>query len=197
MSIELIPANLRELYEVHQWRHACAVLKQDFPHEFDDVMDVLKRFRLPKSGLVKAGGNENPATSGWFGAEFEKKGWKETEFDVRIKVDESEKHSPTHGIDCYKNRVGLEVEWNNKDPFFDRDLNNFRLLHSINIISVGIIVTRCDELQSLFNELGRGKSFGMATTHMSKLLPKIEGGGAGGCPVLVFGISKKLYVEDC
>jgi hypothetical protein len=30
---------------------------------------------------------------------------------------------------------------------------------------------------------------------MSKLLPKIEGGGAGGCPLLVFGMSKKLYVD--
>ena len=36
----------------------------------------------------------------------------------------------------------------------------------------------------------------MATTHMSKLLPKLEGGGGGGCPVLIFGITKKLYVED-
>jgi hypothetical protein len=92
--------------------------------------------------------------------------------------------------------VGLEIEWNNKDPFFDRDLNNFRLLHSIAVLSVGVIVTRCDELQEIVKSLGRGTSFGMATTHMSKLLPKLEGGGAGGCPVLVFGISKKLYVED-
>jgi hypothetical protein len=30
---------------------------------------------------------------------------------------------------------------------------------------------------------------------MSKLLPKIQGGGGGGCPILVFGISKNLYVE--
>ena len=36
----------------------------------------------------------------------------------------------------------------------------------------------------------------MSTTHMSKLLPKIDGGAAGGCPVLVFGISSALYVED-
>jgi len=32
--------------------------------------------------------------------------------------------SPTHKVDCYKNRIALELEWNNKDPFFDRDLNN-------------------------------------------------------------------------
>ena len=197
MSLKLIPSNVRDLYEVHQWRHACAVLKQDFPVEFGEIMDILGRFRLPKSGIVKAGGNENPATSGWFAKEFEKSGWLETEFDVRIKVDKTENQTPTHAIDCYKNRVGLEIEWNNKDPFFDRDLNNFRLLHSISVLSVGVIVTRCDELQQLFNELGRGTSFGQATTHMSKLLPKIEGGGAGGCPLLVFGISRKLYVENC
>ncbi len=31
---------------------------------------------------------------------------------------------------------------------------------------------------------------------MQKLIPRIEGGGGGGCPILVFGISPKLYVED-
>lgn len=46
------------------------------------------------------------------------------------------------------------------------------------------------------HELNRGSSYGASTTHMSKLLPRIEGGGGGGCPLLVFGISKRLYVED-
>ncbi|MDD1624779.1 MAG: hypothetical protein LUO94_08465 [Methylococcaceae bacterium] len=31
---------------------------------------------------------------------------------------------------------------------------------------------------------------------MSKLLPRIEGGSGAGCPLLVIGISKQLYVED-
>jgi hypothetical protein len=31
---------------------------------------------------------------------------------------------------------------------------------------------------------------------MSKLLPRIEGGSGGGCPVLVFGITKKIYEEN-
>jgi len=31
---------------------------------------------------------------------------------------------------------------------------------------------------------------------MSKLLPRINGGGGGGCPTLVFGITKRLYAED-
>src|SRR5260221_74270 len=104
--------------------------------------------------------------------------------------------SPTHKVDCYKNKIALEIEWNNKDPFFDRDLNNFRLLFDLRAISVGIIITRSDHLQNIFVSLGRGSSYGQSTTHMSKLLPRIEGGSGGGCPILVFGITKKLYSED-
>jgi len=95
-----------------------------------------------------------------------------------------------------RTRVAVEVEWNNEDPFHGRDLNNFRLLYALGTVSVGVIVTRADELQSIFDDLGRGKSHGNATTHLSKLIPRIDGGGAGGCPILVFGIRPSLYVED-
>jgi hypothetical protein len=104
--------------------------------------------------------------------------------------------SPTHSVDCFKNRIALEIEWNNKDPFFDRDLNNFRLLFDLRVISVGVIITRCDELQGVFKSLNRGPSYGASTTHMSKLLPRIEGGGGGGCPILVAGIRKSLYLDE-
>ncbi len=104
--------------------------------------------------------------------------------------------SPTHKIDCNKDRVALEVEWNNKDPFYDRDLNNFRLLLDLRAISVGIVITRCDELQDLFYTLGKGSSYGASTTHIGKLLPRIDGGGGGGCPILAVGIRRGLYVED-
>ncbi len=104
--------------------------------------------------------------------------------------------TPTHKIDCFRNSIALEIEWNNKDPFYDRDLNNFRLLFNLRAISVGVIITRCDNLQEIFNQLGRGSSYGASTTHMSKLLPRIEGGGGGGCPLLVFGITQSLYTED-
>ena len=61
----------------------------------------------------------------------------EKSFSTAIVVDGSTSDSPTHAIDCYKNGVGLEIEWNNKDPFFDRDLNNFRLLFDLRVVSVG------------------------------------------------------------
>lgn len=123
-------------------------------------------------------------------------GWKEKWFETKVVVDQATRDSPTHKVDCFKNRVALEVEWNNKDPFYDRDLNNFRLLFELRTISVGVLITRSDELQDIFDEIGRGSSFGASTTHMSKLLPRIEGGGGGGCPILAVGIRRSLYVKD-
>jgi hypothetical protein len=70
------------------------------------------------------------------------------------------------------------------------------LFSELRAISVGVIITRCDEMQEVFDALGRGSSYGASTTHMSKLLPRIEGGGGAGCPILVFGIKKALFVED-
>lgn len=72
-------------------------------------------------------------------------------------------------------------------------MNNFRLLRQLWVLSVGVIVTRVSELQDLFDELGIGKKYGPSTTHWDKLLPKIDGGGAGGCPVLAIGITRDCY----
>lgn len=190
-----LPDFVREHYEWHEWKHASAILTQDFPAEWADILDMLTAFRLRKSWIVNPGGNKSPVSKFIDGFLYQR-GWVERKFDTAVVIDKKRLESPTHQIDCFRNGVGLEIEWNNKDPFFDRDLNNFRLLFDLRALSVGVILTRADELQEIFNELGRGSSYGQATTHMSKLLPKIEGGGASGCPLLVFGITKRLYVED-
>ena len=195
MGIELLPEFIRDYYEVHEWKHACAVLSQDFPSEWTDILDVFTRFRLRRQWIAKRGGNKTKL-SAWIDSQLYEKGWVEKNFKTKIVVDEQSLDSPTHSVDCFKNKVALEIEWNNKDPFYDRDLNNFRLLFELRAISVGVIVTRCDELQKIFDALGRGRSYGNSTTHMSKLLPRIAGGGGSGCPILVLGITRKLYVED-
>lgn len=195
MGTGLLPPFIRNNYSVHEWKHACAVLKTDFPSEFKDVIDIFSDFRLRRS-WINVGGGRKSLVSETIDGQFLKRGWKEKAFSTKIVVDETEMESPTHKVDCFKNQVALEIEWNNKDPFFDRDLNNFRLLFDLRAISVGIIVTRCDELQTIFDDLGRGASYGSSTTHLSKLIPRIEGGGGGGCPILVLGIKKSLYVEE-
>ena len=190
--IAAIPKSITAKYEVHEWRHATAILKEDFPREWDEIIAVLSNFALRRSEVKVPGGRKSPIACRIDEA-FLALGWVEKNFETKIVVDENAIDSPTHKVDCYKNQVALEIEWNNKDPFFDRDLNNFRLLFELRAVSVGVIITRCDDLQEIFNELGKGSSYGQSTTHMSKLLPKIEGGGGGGCPILVFGIKKTLY----
>lgn len=191
-GLDLIPFDVRPLYEIHEWRHACAILSNDFPAEWKDIIEVLRNFRLLKSHIITPGGRKSPIANA-IDVALAGRGWEEKCFDTKITVDESEYDSPTHSVDCFKNGVALEIEWNNKDPFYDRDLNNFRLLFDLRVVSVGVIVTRSDELQEIFDDLGKGSSYGASTTHMSKLLPRLEGGGGGGCPVLVFGIGKALY----
>lgn len=195
MGTELLPQYIRDNYELHEWKHACAILKQDFPNEWKDIIEVLTNFHFHRSWLTVGGGRKSKISEA-IDSELYSRGWVEKQFETEIVVDSNRIESPTHQVDCFKNRVALEIEWNNKDPFFDRDLNNFRLLFELRAVSVGIIITRCDNLQDIFNELGRGSSFGASTTHMSKLLPRIEGGSGGGCPVLIIGISKDLYIED-
>ena len=195
MSIGHFPKDICQLFEIHEWKHASAILKLDFPDEWNDLIDMLRAFKLLNSWIVKGGGSKSDLAK-WVDGFLCERGWIEKQFSTAMIVDESKLESPTHKVDCYKNRIAMEVEWNNKDPFYDRDLNNFRLLFDLRAISVGIIFTRSDELQDIFNSLGRGKSYGNSTTHMSKLLPRIEGGSGAGCPLIAIGITKKLYLEN-
>ena len=195
MPINEFPEFIRNNYEIHEWKHATTILKGDFEEEWNDIIKMLQKFRLNKSWLTVGGGRKSQVAE-WLDTFLTERGWVEKAFDISVKVDENSMDSPTHQVDCYKNRIALEIEWNNKDPFFDRDLNNFRLLFDLRAISVGVIITRCDELQEIFNELGRGLSYGASTTHMGKLLPRIQGGSGGGCPILLLGIKKSLYFED-
>ena len=91
--------------------------------------------------------------------------------------------------------IAVEMEWNNKDPFFDRDLNNFEALHREGAIAIGVIVTRGPRLQDAIAHTVRSKDgglkYGQASTHWNKLVPKVNLGGGGECPLLLIGIEPK------
>lgn len=196
MSRDLLSKFINANYEIHEWKHAIAILASDFPNEFEDITKLLENFRLCKSWIEEPGGRKSKIANQIDSFLYDRD-WVEKEFNTSISVDGKTTASPTHKVDCFRNRVAVEIEWNNKDPFYDRDLNNFRLLFDLRAISVGVVITRTDELQDIFNALGRGASYGASTTHMAKLLPRIEGGGGAGCPLLIIGITKKLYDENC
>jgi hypothetical protein len=197
MSVDrFVPEDIREMYAVHEWRNGLAVLSAACPEEWADIQAALREFRLYASEIIKRGGNRSKIAIR-IDSLLARRGWRKKKFDTKVVVDKLERQSPTHEIDMFKGGVAFETEWNNKDPFYDRDLNNFRLLFDLRVIQVGVVVTRCDELQALAVELGRDKqSYGASTTHLSKLLPRLEGGGGGGCPVVVFGIRRALFVDD-
>jgi hypothetical protein len=191
----LIPQDVADLYEVYEWRNATGVLQTAKPQHWMEILAALREFRLLRSEIVAPGGSRSRVVDR-LERPLKAAGWVEKQFATSIVVDGHETPSPTHKVDCFKDGVALEVEWNNKDPFYDRDLNNFRLLFDLRIIDVGVIVTRASHLQEIFAALGKGASYGNSTTHMGKLIPRLDGGGGGGCPVLVFAITRKLYVED-
>lgn len=197
MSVErFVPRDISTLYEVHEWRNGLAVLTAGCSDEWVDIQAALREFRLYASEIIRRGGNRSRIAIR-IDSLLANQGWRKKQFDTKVVVDDVERLSPTHEIDMFKGGVAFETEWNNKDPFYDRDLNNFRLLFDLRVIQVGVVVTRCDELQALAVELGRDpQSYGASTTHMSKLLPRLEGGGGGGCPVVVFGIRRAAFVDD-
>lgn len=192
MGVESIPQTIRNKYHVDERGHASAILASDYPNEFKDIMDCLAGFVLKKSHILTPGGGRSPisATLDNF---LQRRGWREKSFDIKITIDGNPVPIPTHKIDDFKNEVGLEVEWNHKTEFYDRDLNNFRLLKELRVLAAGVMITRMSELQELFNRLGKGKSYGASTTHWDKLIPKVDGGGAGGCPLLLVGMGMNCY----
>jgi len=196
MSLKLIPSHLQKRFLFDERHHATSILASDFPAEFDDILKCLTTFRLKTSSIVAAGGALSTIPQSIDGFLHEH-GWvSERRFDLKITADEKPIPIPTHKIDIFRNGIGVEVEWNNKTEFYDRDLNNFRLLFDMRVLSVGVIITRLTELQQLFNKLGIGKKYGNSTTHWDKLIPKVDSGGAGGCPLLLVGMGMACYDPD-
>ena len=151
-TLHLVPEDLRQLYHVREWRNATGVLQTACPQEWQDIIAVLRAFRLLRSAVETAGGSKSPIAN-QIDAAFYGRGWVEKQFRTAIMIDDTIRESPTHKVDCFKGRVAVELEWNNKDPFFDRDLENFKRLHADGAISVGIIVTRGRSLHQNMRDL--------------------------------------------
>jgi hypothetical protein len=200
---DYIPEDIQELYEVHDFKHAAAILALEFPQEFKEVCEALRKFRFGMNDILEAGGSESHIPK-LFSEILRPMGWNEKKLSAELKVYEvrgktSELKSTinhgSHMVDYLKGRVAFDLEWNSKDQTFDRDLYAFRAFFEYNAISVGVLVTRSNLLDPLFRKFGIMTKYGASTTHMGKLLPRLEAGRNGGCPILVFGITTKLLTD--
>ncbi len=196
MGLESIPEDVTSRFKFAEYRHSCAIFVSDFAEEWDDLMRCLRAFTLKKSDIVVGGGARSNIPKRLDDC-LAKRGWAEKSFSIIVSVDGGVVQTPTHKLDSFKNRIGIEVEWNNKTEFYDRDLDAFRVLHELGVLDVGVIITRQSELQTeLFKPLGIHKKYGASTTHWDKLIPKVDRGGAGECPLLLVGIGLDCYDPD-
>src|ERR1700722_880355 len=115
----IIPADIAERYEVFEWRNGLAILASAHPDKWANIVEVLRGFSFTRSDVMTPGGAKGLIASK-LDSHFIKLGWIEKKFETKIVVDDAEHAAPTHKVDCYKDRIALEVEWNNKDPFYDK-----------------------------------------------------------------------------
>jgi hypothetical protein len=146
-------------FEVLFQNHAKAILSGDFPDAFEEVEAALLSLTIPIEEIVGSGGGETKGTQRLRRA-LSKAGWNKFTFEITKVINGVARESQSHEIDHVRTfpdgtRLALEIEWNNKDPFFDRDLENFKRLHAEGAISVGAIVTRGPTLQANLRALAQ------------------------------------------
>jgi len=143
-------------FEVDFRSHAKAILEIDFPDVASQLEKVLLASTIPIEEIIGSGGGETKGTQRLRKA-LKLEGWKKHNFIVQRIIDGVPREAQSHEIDHIQafesGTVALEIEWNNKDPFFDRDLENFKRLHSDGGISLGIIITRGASLQDSMKDL--------------------------------------------
>lgn len=202
---DYLPEDVKQLYEIHDYRHAAAILCNEYPSEFHEVIGALRTLRITVQDIIEPGGNESRIPR--IVSEIMRPlGWREDKLTAKLVVDEKTIQSDTHKVDYLKGKVAFDLEWNSKDQTFDRDLFAFRTFFEYGRISLGVLLTRSNSLDPVFNALGEYEDrygtvrriknkYGASTTHMGKLLSRLEAGRNGGCPVLVFGITPKIIAD--
>jgi len=145
-------------FDILALHHAEAIISRDMPAAEADIEHALLDLDIPIIEIVGGGGGEARLTQRLRkGLALE--GWVKRNVQVRKLVrwgdneEEREVAALSHEIDHVKafgaeaSIFALELEWNNKDPFFDRDLESFKRLHAEGAVSVGGIITRGESLQ--------------------------------------------------
>ena len=142
-------------FDVMASNHAGAILGVDFPDQAAELTAALLSFRLTRAELIGSGGGEAAFTQRLRRA-LSATGWRKHNFQTETIIDGQARASIGHEVDHVRRTprgaLALEIEWNNKDPFFDRDLESFQRLHALSAISVGVVVTRGASLQDALTE---------------------------------------------
>lgn len=216
-----IEKELLKKYDFYNFNHAIEIIKGSFKEEWEELQEALMNFEMNIADIKSLGGNKSAIPKKFDKVLFAKK-WEEVKIvgtlNVNIVARNSRKgkykgkpdkvlpdYIDGHNIDFVKDRVAFDIEWNSKDQTFDRDLLAMRTYYECDLISVGIILTRAEELNEIFETLYFKKKdgkyypviqkYGASTTWVGKLLPRLDSRRNGGCPILVIGIKQHCVTD--
>jgi hypothetical protein len=167
-GVEELPSILDQLrsrgFEIEESYNASSLLENKFQAANLEINAVLSQFTISVGELVQGGGGEASQTQR-LRRQLSNLGWTKRRFVVSRLIDGIESQSQSHEIDHVKEfpeiprrfppnpTIALEIEWNNKDPFYNRDLEAFSRLHAEGVISLGIIITRGASIQANLRNL--------------------------------------------
>jgi hypothetical protein len=145
-------------WEVAAINFADVIVEQEFSVEVEELVEVLQgvSFKIEDS-IIKRGGGLADQTLALTGMLNDREWWKNN-ITVSNRVEFQGQFEPivssstSHEIDHLKRNsagqmIAMEIEWNNKDEFFDRDFQAMRRLYELNVIDLGVIVTRGQSLE--------------------------------------------------
>jgi hypothetical protein len=146
-------------FQVEFLSHAEAILGVDFKPAVAELESALLGATIPIEEIIAGGGGESKGTQRLRKA-LTALAWPKFTFTIEKRINGEPRESVSHEIDHVRtfatgNRIALEIEWNNKDPFYDRDLENFKRLHADGAISAGIIITRGRSLHDNMKQMVR------------------------------------------
>ena len=220
---KLFSEDILKKFEIYSCRNAAAILSTNFSKQFSELINALEQIEITSDMIRELGGSKGLVTK-YLETLFSESDWIETRItaDLHVTLKQTNKHGITeekyvrkgfldgHRIDFVSSKVALDFEWNSKDQTFDRDLYAFSTFYNAGAIDVGVILTRGKSLNNeFFSKLGRvlnkdgteGEGnvvdkFGASTTSISKLLPRLNAGRNGGCPILAVGITTSCIKDD-
>lgn len=216
-----IPDDVLARYECFEVRNAAGILKATNPEQFENLVEVLRWFRLYTDDLITPGGQETNLAARLNHA-FRSRGWREARVDTKIilalalrafdgepkpETIETVVENEGYQVDNFLYRVALDVEWNAKDGNLDRDLAAYRFLYQSGLIDGAVIITRTHKgLRDFGRELAakagqtekeiRRVLGTSTTTNTEKLEPRVKRGDSGGCPLLVIAVSEKTWAGE-
>lgn len=132
--------------------------------------------------------------------------------EVAPQVDISSTFQEGYLIDALKGRLAIDIEWNAKDGNLDRDISAYRAWYDLGLIDGAILITK--EMNSCRNlvtkiwsdyqsqlpkdHTDKNKKIPVdlgttTTTSLEKARERIKRGDAGGCPILIVGLTERCW----